>query len=471
MTRRRALCSVLGLAVLLAALRSAAVPEWYPDAQYYVQAGRLFRQGTVTFAGNLVGDRHLAIGYYQIFQALFGPSADSVAIALSVAFGAAACLIATLCFIAADGAWRPALIAVSLIVVLSLMPIWNSTLTDPLLLVLVLLVLNGVACLSRDFPSWLVMVGIGALCGFGYGVRPETVVMLIAVALSSLLLNWRGVSTSGRELVVLVASFTAGFMLQSAAWYAWIPAPKPDTYSAAFAFYLPMYYNAEPSDGPATAALDRLEESAGLPLTTKYIGLFPVMAAGVKAHAVKETDRLIAQAGIELLEAKPRRLLVMFARDGALYLTYPKLDLERHTDPWDQRWTFMRGRLQALDQRREETSALFGNDAWWRTATLGDQHLPLVVRLRSWLPPWTMVLRLPGVVILCGFAATLVSLVFRRQQSNATLTACLFVLGAFVVTNFSQGFDARYSEIWRYLSLVMVGLTILAWPGRRPYAS
>ena len=126
----------------------------------------------------------------------------------------------------------------------------------------------------------------------------------------------------------------------------------------------------------------------------------------------------------------------------------------------------MRERLQALDQRREETSARFGNDAWWRTETLGDQHVPLVVRLRSWLPSWSMVLRLPGVLLLCGFAATLVSLVFRRQQSSATLTACLFVLGAFVITNFSQGFDARYSEIWRYLSLVMVGLTILAWPAR-----
>jgi hypothetical protein len=463
-SRRTAARGAFGLALFLALLRAAIVPAWFADAQYYVQAGRLFREGTVTFAGHLVGDRHIAIGYYQVFVSLFGSSADAVAIALAFAFGIAACLVVTLCFIVGTDVWRTTLAAIALVVVLSLIPIWNSMLTDPLLLVVLLLVLNGVAWLPRARSPLVLVAGIAAVCGVGSGVRPETLVMLIAVLLAILVTRWRGLRLWGRDVGVAGAAFTVGYVLQSFVWYAWVPAPKPATYSAAFVFYLPMYYHAEPQDGPATTALARLEESAGLPLTTDYIGLFPVMAAGAKANAVEETDRLIARAGLELLAAKPRRLLEMFEREGMLYMRRPALTFERSTDSWDSRWQFMRERLRDLDRRRQETSAGFGNDAWWRTETLGDRHLGVVVWLRSLLPSWSVLVRLPGMLLLVGLAATIVSVLFRRESAAPALAACLFVIGAFVVTNFSQGFDQRYSEIWRYLSLVMVALATLTWP-------
>jgi hypothetical protein len=466
MTRRRAAGYVLGLAALLAIARAASVPAWFADAQYYVQAGRLFHQGNVTFAGHLVGDRHVAIGYYQIFQSVFGSSADSVAIALAFTFAIAAGLVIGLCFQVGAGVWLPALTAAGLVLVLAVIPIWNSMLTDPLLLVLVLFVLNGVAWWPRVRSRWWMIAVLGAICGLGYGVRPETLVLLIAVMLAGAVAYWQGIRSWAREGVTVLAAFAVGYAVQSAAWHVWIPAPKPPTYSAAFLFYLPMYYHAEPGDGPATAALARLEESAGLPLTSDFIGLFPVMAAGAKAHAVKETDRLIARAGLELLTAKAGRLLAMFGREGVQYLRRPGLTVERSTDPWDARWRFMRDRLRDLDQRREQTSAGFGNDAWWRTETLADRHVSMVVWLRSWLPSWSMLLRLPGVLLVCGLAATAVSIAFARQHCAPCLTACLFVIGAFIITNFSQGFDPRYSETWRYLSLVMIALTVLAWPQR-----
>jgi hypothetical protein len=267
-----------------------------------------------------------------------------------------------------------------------------------------------------------------------------------------------------RESAVVIAALAVGYATQAVAWHLWVPAPKPETYSAAFLFYLPMYYHAEPGDGPATAALARLEETAGLPLTSEFIGLFPVMAAGAKTNSVNETDRLIARAGLELVRAKPRRLLAMFAKEGVSYLTKPQWEFHRDTDPWDQRWQFMRERLRALDMRREEVSAGFGNDAWWKTETLADRHLSPIEGLRAWLPSWSFVMRLPGVLLSIGLASTVVALVWRRQRSTPIVATCLFIIGAFVLTNFSQGFDPRYSEIWRYLSLVIVAFTALTWP-------
>jgi hypothetical protein len=109
------------------------------------------------------------------------------------------------------------------------------------------------------------------------------------------------------------------------------------------------------------------------------------------------------------------------------------------------------------------TSAGFGHDARWRTETLGDRHVPFVAYLRSALPPWSVVLRLPGGLLVLGLASTAAALAFRRARAGPALTASLFVIGALVITNFSQGFDPRYSEIWRYLSAVVVGLTVLTW--------
>ncbi|HKE82597.1 MAG TPA: hypothetical protein VKB50_02540 [Vicinamibacterales bacterium] len=463
MTRERAVRCVLGLAALLTVIRCASVPVWYADSQYYLQAGRLFRQGTVTFAGNLVGDRHLSIAYYQVFQSLFGPSADSVAIALSVAFGATACLVTGLCFEVGAGIWRPTLVAAGLILILALNPIWNSMLTDPLLLLILLVALAVLTWLPRTTsPIWSI-AAIGVICGFGYGVRPETIIMFIAVVLTRLLVGGLSVPRWIGESAIAVIAMTAGYAAQNVAWSLWVPAPKPDTYSAAFAFYLPMYYNAEPQDGPAVAALDRIEASAGMPLTTQYIGLFPVMAAGVRSNAVKDTDRLIARAGFELLAAKPGRVLAMLLREGTTYLTRPKLGLEFDTDSWDARWQTMRERLRALDKRREAVSADFVNDAWWATESVSDRHVPMVARLRTWLPSWSAALSIPGLVLIIGILSAIVAVV-RRQACSAPIVATgLFVVGAFVVTDFSQGFAARYSEIWRFLSLVILGLTSLTW--------
>lgn len=461
-TRPVTFACAIALALVIAALRAATVPAWFADAQYYTQAGRLWQNGVVTFAGHLVGDRHLAILYYQFFQNTLGPSADSAAVALAVAFACAACLVVTNCFLVARGSVGPAVCSSLLITVLAFLPIWNSPLIEPLLLVILLAVIALIELTRR--PRWrtLAITAIGVISGLGFGVRPETVVMLIALTLTGLALARVGYRLRLLDIALLWLAFAVSYAAQGALWRSWIPVPKPDTYSAAFVFYLPMYYLGTPNDGPASAALDEMEASAGLPLTTKFIGLFPVMAAGAKAHKVAETDRLVALAGLELIRAHPFRLASQFFSEGVKYFQSPTLSFESHTDSWERRWDDMRVRLRGLDARREEVSAGFGNDAWWRTETLADRRVAFVTQLRAILPSWSGVIRLPGSVLLLGLAATLLVLMRKPEHAVTMVAVSLYVTGVWILSSFSQGFDPRYSEVWRYLALLVVGLTCLA---------
>jgi hypothetical protein len=452
----------------------AQPPSWYGDAQYYVQSGRLWAEGIVTYAGSRIGDRYVVVWLYQQAVERLGASLDALSIALAMAFLVAALAVIYLLHTIGASPRRAALASILAVAVLAtegnverLAPFMKIPMTEALFLTAMLL---AVACwwaVVRGGGHGLAALGaIGLFVGLAATLRSESPLLLGAFAAAMLLR--RGPGQTRRQLVAITVMLTcgaAGWLATPRGWPLLFPGERPPTYRWMYLVYYPMFYLHDPAAGPANAALARLgtPRPENVPLITQMI------RRGYLDGRVAEVDGLFLRGFVEILRQHPGRVLGFMAKEIGMHAVEPRLatGIDRRT--FAERWTASRGALETLDARRIEASAPQGNDAFWATATLGDRRLAFADLARRSAPHWWPIVTLPGWLLPLSAAVVIARW---RRAGPGRVVAAIFLLYAVVtvtLTAAAQGYHERYAHFPLILSALALLTVVTA--ARAPIAS
>lgn len=450
----------------MATVIAGEVPIIGKDAQYYLQAGGLWAEGKVSYAGSHIGTRIFPVLYYYFFEWALGPSIDSVSVSLGVLFLIFCGAAAWLCY---DGLKYETLRASAFLLIVGIAFVWidwRRPQTEPFIVILALvcLVLTQKSFRTDNFfRQWLLLCIAAAICGVGLGFRTESLILLISIMIVWLLasvarrtkINALGVSAA------MVVAFTAGSFAPSLAFRALSGQPMPQQLSGYFVFFHPVEAFGNASFGPASAVLadfgrDLLAE-APRPIDIEPIRLG--LSGAYNSKGAKYASDLYMAAGFETVAAIPATVIADVASSTLVYLaTRPgAYKIDRRND--DVAMSATRERLAEIDSERlEQSTWRFPGDYSRPTATIVDNRTaasPILKAIETphlllSLPAWAVAL-LTGVVLIASLRS--------GGSPWIVAVAALFYIGSVLAAAVTQGFVDRY---WLAASLPLMATIVLS---------
>lgn len=454
------------VSVALAIVVTSEVPIIGKDAQYYVQAGSLWADGKVSYAGSLIGMRIFPILYFYFFQFVFGASIDSVSISLGVLFLAFSATTVWFCY---DNVRSEPLRASAFLIIVIVGFVWidwRRPQTEPFMVILAIggLTLAGKAIRSRALSVQAGVLGsIALLCGAGLGIRTECLILFLAVVLV-----WLTVGALRHEKTMalavtglMIVLFAIGSQAPKLAFKAFTGQDMPAQLTGYFVFFHPVEAFGNASYGPASTELEKLGKIL-LSQAPKTFDMEPIrlgLSGAYNLYGPKYASDLYMRAGFETVAAIPTQIAADIASSALTYLA---------TKPFSYRMDWRRDdvamiatgeRLASIDKERLELSQwrLLG-DFRWPTATIVDNRTSLSTVINAidvphvlWsLPAW--------VVAALTIAALFIS---ARTGSGPWLVgiAALLYVGSCLAAAITQGFIDRY---WLAASLPLMATIVVA---------
>ena len=466
--------ALLGAGTLFLCVYVVATPPFFSnDSQYYIQSGLLWADGKVSYAASLVGSRVFAIFFYHAFVRLFGPSIDSISIALGFSFLCFSC--ACWALVRAEGmrSWLQYLAATTLTLIGFGWMEWYKPLTDQFQVTVSLLALAAyrasLPCRSdRKRLSWL--CAAAAICGMGTGFRSELLLLFACMCLGNglrgIVALRVGATAAGAlaSILVYVASSTTPLL----GFRAFTGTELPAQLTGYLLFYRPVELYGDRANGPASAELFQLGE--GLKARSPEVGdLNPIRLGGDAAYVTlgaRHASDLYFAAGLEALGAHPREAFLSTAAAASYYLfDMPGKFILTPIDVASTR-AETKITLEGIDSLRSQVSKIrFGGDYTWPVATIADKRLVSgglldrvpIYHLQSILPAWLLT-SLGVLAVLAGWRT--------GGWGNPALVAFVYYVGNCILAATSQGFVERY---WLSASLPLLAVsvcTLIAVTGR-----
>jgi hypothetical protein len=458
---------LVALAFVLAAMVASFVPEFFNDSQYYVQAGPLWLHGDVTFAGSLIGSRHLAVLAYLVPRLIFGESLHVISLTL-----AAINLAFNICVIALAASYlgrtRVSQFAAAVIMLVTFAtPIWNSPLTDNLLVLAaaVGLVIRQLFCIStRSKTQYFGLLLLGITCGLFTGLRSEAAIVWVSCvatwALCSSPVEARAKRTIG--IALSTVAFAAFTMAQPFLFVSWTGVSRPAQLTGLLLFYKPLTLYASADAGPASAVLaEWLKPPAGTD-KTPITPMFYAAGRGDKEAGPEKTSRILFTAGLEVMKQRPAEVLQSTLSDIGVYLTAPvgRFVLDGRTT--SERLAETRAQLKQIDELRVSSAQWLNEDSHWPVSALSNRP-GAVPAWQDWLRnalPAQPIANLPGWLFSLLLAIGILIVVGLNRWSSPMAVSILVILCLIPLTAFSQGYVLRYWLPWHVLLLLTFPLEI-----------
>jgi hypothetical protein len=464
------------LALVLSALIASRVPEFTnKDSQYYIQAGPLWLHGNVKYSGSFVGSRHLAILTYLLPRLVFGESLSVIALtlaAINLAFNLCVAALAA----AYIGRGRLSLVVAAIVMLAaSAAPIWNSPLTDNLLVLTaaVALLIRQRLCMSaRPRMQYFGVSILGLACGILMGWRSEAAIIWVMC-----LATWaicRAPIEAGAKRVTGIALSVAAFviftMAQPLLFRAWTGVERPAQLTGLLLFWKPLDLfhagrlapRSSRDIGPANATLAGwLKPPHGM----SEIPIDPMFYAsgfGEKEVGDAKTSKVFLQAGLELVMRRPLSVLRSTFTDAVVCLSSQDatFDLDERTN--SERLAATLAQLHRIDEVRVRAAEWLNGDSHWPVFKLAESPsaVPawqtwlksvLPPQLQAYLPAWAFdFLLLAGTLIVIGLG---------RWESPLAVSIPVILCLVFL-TAFSQGYALRYWLIWYAILILTFPLEI-----------
>ncbi len=469
-----ALAAGLAWIVFLSLIVLREVPQPSKDAQAYLEAGVRWPIGEQVFAASWLGSRHLTVAYYALFLWLFGPSADSLSVALATSFAVHGALILLMCYLVLRS-WPKAVVIASAVTMISCcLRLWYAPLTEAPFTAANALVLLLWVCYAASVPpdprralGALALIGIvaGLTSAIRLGIAVFMGGMCLTVMLFRHLVAWTGGRwrTTGQRkamaCLTLAAAFALGSAASSASWRLWVGTPRPPQMYASLFFLRPIEHCGHARNGPVTRQL-----LVDMRAPSEYVPYWDLVAFVFRNYGPVEGDRLMKAVAFEALQhcigPTTKRTLESFVE----YLTLPLYRSRGFRRSTDEKFAELRRGLEKAVRERARRDAYYQAAGTRSMAEIADRRLSFVTAARRFFPDIRYVIDPPGAVFVAELVAVCALVLSRRRHLAAIwLPVCVYAFGTIAIASFSRGVERRFIEPFvpcALLVLLVTGLVL-----------
>ncbi len=471
-----ALSTGLIIIIILSCIKLSHIPEFVKDAQYYVQSALLWPSGKVSFAGNLIGERHLTVWYYHFFLKAFGYSLDSLSIALTILFALNSLCILAMSLLLFNHPLLVFIVSTTLNLISFCTSIWNFPATEATFTLansfILLIWMNAVLNLIHIKRFLFFVCFCSLLAGFLSNFRPGNSLFIIGIFIAILFFNkqifsrqvvsqnllktYRWISLIS---VITLLTFKLGSLCSIVSWRFWVPVDKPPTYFYAFIFFHPIHNYANGSNGLSSKnVLQEMNLNSN-----EKIDFWQTLGFTFTKHGMKSSDTIMRNLGLEVLKKHPLKVIRDTAISIKYYITEPSFEFKVLTYNYEKQWDNSRKVLKEYDRVRIDDSQRFGKDAHVDTASLAFYKLPLINLLREFIPSFKVNLKVPGVLFILMLLSIIVLLVKQKYYLFILFFPVLtFCFGTLIIAAFSQGFVSRYGEPFLVNAALIICVSFIA---------